>query len=215
MCYLAHPEGGGDANMTLKRCHPGAREAFAHERPIAPAHLALPRSVAQPDESLHPIHLPVWTGKKDDLGMSLGMTANRPGAGMRGTPKRSFLKALLASPLLTTASAAQANRPLRVGYIVAKWDILGRILGLKQDAGSGALEQMVLAEFCTQHFANHVPKLNKTLAAKLQVLREALAEQFGTEAEFGDPEGGIYLWIKLPDQVDTSKLDKSDASDGG
>ena len=95
---------------------------------------------------------------------------------------------------------------LRVGYIVAKWEILGRILGLKQDAGSGALEQMVLAEFCKQHFADHVPKLNKTLAAKLQTLREALAEQFGTDAEFGDPEGGIYLWIKLPDQVDTTKL---------
>ena len=39
---------------------------------------------------------------------------------------------------------------LRVGYIVAKWEILARILALKQDAGSGALEQMVLAEFCTQ-----------------------------------------------------------------
>lgn len=95
---------------------------------------------------------------------------------------------------------------LRVGYLVAKWDILGRILGLKQDAGSGALEQMILAEFCTQHFATHVPKLNKTLHAKLQVLREALAEQFGTSAEFGDPAGGIYLWIKLPEVVDTQKL---------
>jgi 2-aminoadipate transaminase len=95
---------------------------------------------------------------------------------------------------------------LRVGYIVAKWDILARILGLKQDAGSGALEQMVLAEFCTKHFASHVPSLNKTLAAKLQTLREALAEQFGTAAEFGDPPGGIYLWIKLPDNVDTQKL---------
>ncbi|ODT12801.1 MAG: aminotransferase [Kaistia sp. SCN 65-12] len=95
---------------------------------------------------------------------------------------------------------------LRVGYIVAKWDVLARILGLKQDAGSGALEQMVLAEFCKRHFADHVPKLNKALAAKLQTLREALAEQFGTAAEFGDPEGGIYLWIKLPDQVDTTKL---------
>ena len=95
---------------------------------------------------------------------------------------------------------------LRVGYLVAKWDILGRILGLKQDAGSGALEQMILAEFCTRHFATHVPKLNKTLHAKLQVLREALAEQFGTAAEFGDPPGGIYLWIKLPEVVDTQKL---------
>jgi len=95
---------------------------------------------------------------------------------------------------------------LRVGYLVAKWDIIGRILGLKQDAGSGALEQMILAEFCTKHFATHVPRLNKTLAAKLQTLREALAEQFGTAAEFGDPPGGIYLWIKLPDVVDTQKL---------
>ena len=95
---------------------------------------------------------------------------------------------------------------LRVGYIVAKWEILARILGLKQDAGSGALEQMVLAEFCAKHFANHVPKLNKALSHKLQVLREALAEQFGTAAEFGDPPGGIYLWIKLPDTVDTVKL---------
>jgi 2-aminoadipate transaminase len=95
---------------------------------------------------------------------------------------------------------------LRVGYIVAKWDVLSRILALKQDAGSGALEQMVLAEFCAKHFATHVPRLTKTLAGKLQTLREALAEQFGTSAEFGDPPGGIYLWIKLPDNVDTVKL---------
>ena len=95
---------------------------------------------------------------------------------------------------------------LRVGYIVAKWEVLSRILALKQDAGSGALEQMVLAEFCNKHFSEHVPKLAKTLAGKLQTLREALAEQFGTSAEFGDPPGGIYLWIKLPDNVDTVKL---------
>jgi 2-aminoadipate transaminase len=95
---------------------------------------------------------------------------------------------------------------LRVGYLVAKWEVISRILALKQDAGSGALEQMILAEFCKQHFADHVPKLNRTLRAKLQTLREALAEQFGTAAEFGDPPGGIYLWIKLPDNVDTVKL---------
>ena len=95
---------------------------------------------------------------------------------------------------------------LRVGYLVAKWPFLSRIIPLKLDAGSGALEQMVLAEFCTRHFNDHVPKLNKALHHKLQVLREALAEQFGTAAEFGDPPGGIYLWIKLPDVVDTAKL---------
>ena len=45
---------------------------------------------------------------------------------------------------------------LRVGCLVANWDILSRILALKIDAGSGAFEQMVLAEFCGAHFAEHV-----------------------------------------------------------
>ena len=95
---------------------------------------------------------------------------------------------------------------LRVGYIVAGWDVLSRILAIKTDAGSGALEQMVLAEFCAAHFADHVPKLRKGLRVKLEALMEALAEQFGTAAEFDDPPGGIFLWVKLPDSVDTIKL---------
>jgi 2-aminoadipate transaminase len=64
---------------------------------------------------------------------------------------------------------------LRVGYIVAAWDVLARVLALKTDAGSGALEQMVLGEFCSAHFAEHVPKLTRGLREKLDVLMEALA----------------------------------------
>ncbi len=95
---------------------------------------------------------------------------------------------------------------LRVGYIVARWDILSRMQALKTDAGSGALEQMVLAEFCATHFSEHVPKLRRALRVKLETLMDALAEQFGTAAEFDDPKGGIFLWVKLPDAVDTQKL---------
>ena len=95
---------------------------------------------------------------------------------------------------------------LRVGYIVAPWEMLSRMLALKTDAGSGALEQMVLAEYCAPHFATHVPKLTRGLRAKLDTLMEALNEQFGTAAEFSDPKGGIFLWVKLPDHVDTLKL---------
>jgi 2-aminoadipate transaminase len=95
---------------------------------------------------------------------------------------------------------------LRVGFIVAPWAMLSRMLALKTDAGSGALEQMVLAEYCAPHFASHVPKLTRGLRAKLDTLMEALNEQFGTSAEFAEPEGGIFLWVKLPDNVDTLKL---------
>jgi 2-aminoadipate transaminase len=65
---------------------------------------------------------------------------------------------------------------------------------------------MVLAEYCAPHFNSHVPKLTRGLRAKLDTLMEALNEQFGTSAEFEDPKGGIFLWVKLPDQVDTLKL---------
>jgi 2-aminoadipate transaminase len=95
---------------------------------------------------------------------------------------------------------------LRVGFIVAPWDMLSRMLALKTDAGSGALEQMVLAEYCAPHFSSHVPKLTRGLRLKLDALMEALNEQFGTAAEFEAPEGGIFLWVKLPDNVDTLKL---------
>ena len=95
---------------------------------------------------------------------------------------------------------------LRVGFIVAPWAILSRMLALKTDAGSGALEQMVLAEYCAAHFATHVPALRRGLRKKLDTLMEALNEQFGTAAEFEEPKGGIFLWVKLPDQVDTLKL---------
>jgi 2-aminoadipate transaminase len=98
---------------------------------------------------------------------------------------------------------------LRVGYIVAPWAMLSRMLALKTDAGSGALEQMVLAEYCAPHFASHVPKLARGLRAKLDTLMEALNEQFGTSAEFDDPKGGIFLWVKLPNQVDTLRLYQS------
>jgi 2-aminoadipate transaminase len=98
---------------------------------------------------------------------------------------------------------------LRVGYIVAGWQILSRLLALKTDAGSGALEQMVLAEFCANHFTEHVPALRHSLRGKLEVLMETLNEQFGTAAEFDAPKGGIFLWVKLPNSVDTLKLFQS------
>ncbi|HYC47885.1 MAG TPA: PLP-dependent aminotransferase family protein [Burkholderiales bacterium] len=95
---------------------------------------------------------------------------------------------------------------LRVGFIVAPWEIMSRILPLKTDAGTPAVEQMMLAEYCTKNFAKHVPELRKGLRAKLETLMEALREHFGDAAQFEDAKGGIFLWVKLPDSVDTMKL---------
>ena len=95
---------------------------------------------------------------------------------------------------------------LRIGYLVAGWPLMGRILGIKSDGGSGALEQMILAEYCRDHFESHVRTLRKTLRSKLDVLVGALRAQFGSAARFDDPAGGIFLWVTLPDSVDTTRL---------
>jgi len=95
---------------------------------------------------------------------------------------------------------------LRVGFIVAPWSIMSHLLPLKTDAGSGGLEQMMLAEYCEAHFAEHVSKLRPRFKAKLDTLVAALNEHFGTAAEFDEAPGGIFLWVKLPDKVDAMKL---------
>jgi 2-aminoadipate transaminase len=103
---------------------------------------------------------------------------------------------------------------LRVGFLVAPWALMSRMLPLKTDAGSGALEQMVLADYCAPHFTTHVPELRAALRGKLETLMETLNEQFGTAAEFDDPKGGIFLWVKLPDSVDTMKLYQAALKEG-
>ena len=95
---------------------------------------------------------------------------------------------------------------LRIGYLVAGWPLMSRILSVKNDGGSGALEQMILAEYCLENFDTHVRALRVTLRRKLDALMQALQTQFGADAQFEVPPGGIFLWVKLPEAVDTTRL---------
>ena len=95
---------------------------------------------------------------------------------------------------------------LRVGYLVADWEILSQLISAKHDAGSGALEQMVLAEYCTTHFDEHVKYMQDILGAKCDTIVEALAAAFGTSATYANPKGGIFIWVTLPESVDTTRL---------
>ena len=73
---------------------------------------------------------------------------------------------------------------------------------------------MMLAEYCASHFDSHIDSLSKTLKDKLDTLVEALQVHFGTSADFELPEGGIFLWISLPEQVDTTRLGQLAAKEG-
>lgn len=103
---------------------------------------------------------------------------------------------------------------LRVGYLVAPWNVMRHVLPLKTDAGSGALEQMVLAEYLPRNFEGHVGGLVGMLKQKCDAMVEALNENFGASAEFSPPAGGIYIWVTLPEIVDTRDLAVTAAAEG-
>ena len=95
---------------------------------------------------------------------------------------------------------------LRLGYIVADWPMMSRLLALKNDAGSGALEQITVAEYAAAHFDDHVNALTVALSNKCDAICGALRYHLGDLARFEPPRGGIFVWVALPDGVDTDRL---------
>jgi len=105
---------------------------------------------------------------------------------------------------------------LRLGYLIAPWDAMSRLVAMKRenDSGTGAVEQMIVAEYFSKQFGSHVGALSKVLHEKLDVMVDALEKEFGTAVEMWRPKGGIFLWIKLPDAVDVRKLIEPAAAAG-
>jgi 2-aminoadipate transaminase len=98
---------------------------------------------------------------------------------------------------------------LRLGYAIADWQVMSRLVACKRemDSGTGALDQMVVAEYFSQNFGGHVDGLTQTLQDKLNAMVEAVEREFGTAVEkMWKPKGGIFLWLKLPDRIDVTKL---------
>lgn len=95
---------------------------------------------------------------------------------------------------------------LRVGYIVADAPVIRQLLALKTDAGTGALEQLALAEFAPANFDDHVDRLMDALQAKCRTMREAVIRHFPDDVTVSEPKGGIYVWLTFPEGVDTTEL---------
>lgn len=132
-----------------------------------------------------------------------------------GDPAPPALYALDPAAVIHIGSFSKTLAPaLRVGYIVADPQVLARMLALKTDGGTAAVEQMVVAAYFRDHFEDHLATLSGVLQRKLDVMIEALNEGFGTAAEFVRPPGGLFLWVKLPDTVDVRRFAGTAASRG-
>jgi len=103
---------------------------------------------------------------------------------------------------------------LRLGYVVASWDIMSRLISRKTDAGTGVMDQMIVGDYFTNHYDEHIQDMRSALRRKCDVLSAALREHFGPLVYFEEPRGGMYLWVKLPAGVDSRDLVQTALDEG-
>lgn len=95
---------------------------------------------------------------------------------------------------------------MRLGYMVAPWEIMSRLIACKADAGSGVMDQLIVGDYFTNHYDEHIQDLRAALQRKRDALGGALRESFGPNVEFEMPRGGMYLWMKFPEGIDVRDL---------
>ena len=103
---------------------------------------------------------------------------------------------------------------LRLGYIVASWDVMSRLLSRKTDAGTGVMDQMIVGDYFSNHYDAHIQDMRGALKRKCNVLSAALREHFGPLIDFEEPRGGMYLWVKLPPGIDSRDLAQTALEEG-
>jgi 2-aminoadipate transaminase len=97
---------------------------------------------------------------------------------------------------------------VRLGYFIAPESITQRLLPWKMDGGTSALSQMIAAEYFKDNLWQHVDEGRNAVKEKRNALLDALEGQFGhvEGMHWTHPDGGLFLWVKLQDDVDRVKL---------
>ncbi len=98
---------------------------------------------------------------------------------------------------------------LRLGWAVAPRPVLAKMnIGkAASDLNSSSLTQLFVATFFRDgDWRGHLAKQCALYRARRDVMLEALAEHFPPEATWTRPEGGLFVWVTLPDGLDTTDL---------
>ncbi|MBM3925829.1 MAG: PLP-dependent aminotransferase family protein [SAR202 cluster bacterium] len=94
---------------------------------------------------------------------------------------------------------------MRLGYLVAPKDIMSQLVASKVDVGTNMITPWIVADYLEGHYEEHIEEVRDMLQRKRDVLVAALKEHFGPNVQFYTPRGGMVLWIKFPENVDTTK----------
>jgi 2-aminoadipate transaminase len=98
---------------------------------------------------------------------------------------------------------------VRLGWTAAPAPILQKMNLGKQAAdlcSSSISQYFVGAYFEAGPWEEYVRSLIEIYRRRRDVMLDALAEQFPREARWTHPQGGLFIWVTLPDYIDTTDL---------
>jgi 2-aminoadipate transaminase len=98
---------------------------------------------------------------------------------------------------------------IRLGYVVAPLPLVRRLELAKQaaDLHTSQLTQMVVHEVIKDGFLDqHIPTIRTLYGDQCQCMLDAMAEHFPASASWTKPEGGMFIWVKLPAHINAMEL---------
>src|SRR5690606_2829129 len=98
---------------------------------------------------------------------------------------------------------------LRLGYIVAPKEIIDKLVQVKQatDLHSSSITQMAVYEVIKDGFlTKHLPAVRDLYKRQCEFMLDAMTEHVPETASWTRPEGGMFIWVKLPQNVDAQEL---------
>ncbi len=98
---------------------------------------------------------------------------------------------------------------LRLGWIVAPADLMQRITTIREsfDLESSTLYQRAVAEFMGRGMLEaHLEGITAVHRLRCDTMLEALEDRLTDIARWSKPDGGVFVWVSLPEQLDTTEM---------
>ncbi|QFY60525.1 PLP-dependent aminotransferase family protein [Rhizobium grahamii] len=97
---------------------------------------------------------------------------------------------------------------LRVGFIVANAPVIRKLVLMKQaaDLHSSTINQMAIAHVAERGFDAQVAKIRSVYSHRRDVMLAALEKYMPAGTSWTRPEGGMFIWVTLPDGMDGATL---------
>lgn len=97
---------------------------------------------------------------------------------------------------------------LRVGWTIAPRTVLDKLVLLKQanDLHTSTFNQILAHELATSILDRHILTLREVYGKRRDAMVEALHQHLPNSVRFSTPRGGMFVWLTLPDGMDSRAL---------